>query len=115
MSADNRLVTLRLAGNWAAKVEKDEITIDNAWDLLIERVGAIVPKFQTCPTCGLTPCPDETFCEACRKADRESRASTHRCAQCTAGGELEPHPDSLGNRVIYLHRECRRFWEARRR
>jgi hypothetical protein len=48
MNADPRLVAMRLAGNWAAKLEKDEITIDNAWGLLIERVGAIVPKFQTC-------------------------------------------------------------------
>jgi hypothetical protein len=113
-STDPRLVLLRLAGNWHSKVEQRQITIDAAFDLLLERLGAIIPAFTTCPTCGLRPCPDPAFCESCRKADREI-GTTRRCAQCGASGELEPHKDQDRRNVIYLHKQCLPFWRKTRR
>lgn len=44
MSIDPRLTALRLASNWASKVERDEMQLSAAFDMLIERVAAIVPK-----------------------------------------------------------------------
>ena len=114
MSIDPRMTALKLASSWNRKVELGEISLDNAWELLIERVGAIVPKFTACPTCGQVPCPDPTFCESCRSADQKIAAS-RKCAQCGAGGELEPHRDNERRKIIYLHRGCERFWKARHR
>src|SRR5215510_11250894 len=101
MNADPRLVALRLAGNWAHKVERDELTLENAWDLLVERVNAIVHV--ACPTCGMRPCPDKAYCATMRAADQEI-AQKRRCAQCGAGGDLDPHQDREKRRIIYLHR-----------
>src|SRR5262245_3808931 len=115
MSADPRLVALRLAGTWGSKVERGEMELHNAWDLLIERVGAVVPAFRTCPTCGMTPCPNPAFCQGCRKADQEL-AAARRCAQCGAsGGTLDPHKDHDRRRVVYLHPQCVRFWRKTHR
>lgn len=111
MTPDPRLVALRLAGNWAGKVERDEITVDMAFDLLLERVGAIVPKFQACETCGQRPCPDPAMCASWREADRQITAG-RTCAQCGAGGDLQPHRHREGRKLIYLHGECRRFWQV---
>ena len=108
MNADPRLIALRLAGNWAAKVEKDELELAHAFDLLCERINAIVHT--TCPTCGCRPCPDKSFCEAMRAADRKLR----RCSQCGSHSEpLDPHRSR--DRIIYLHKECLRFWQGKRR
>src|SRR5262245_14679620 len=108
MNADPRLVALRLAGGWARKVELDEISLDNAFDLLVERVNAIMHV--PCPTCGMRPCPDPAFCESMRAADRKLR----RCSQCGSHAEpLEPH--RARDKVIYLHKECGKFWKARHR
>jgi hypothetical protein len=116
MSADPRLICLRLGGGWASKVDRGELELANAWDLLLERVSAEAKKFQACDVCGMRPCPDTQFCDSMRAADQKSAASRRRCAQCGGtGGPLDPHPDSLGHRLIYLHRECKKFWEARRR
>jgi Protein of unknown function (DUF3631) len=42
--------------------------------------------------------------------DLEIPASLKRCAQCNAGGDdLEPHRD--GDRLVWLHPECVRFWK----
>ena len=116
MNADPRLICLRLCGGWLRKVELDEISLDNAWSLLIERIGAVVPAFKTCPTCNQTPCPNPSFCQGCREADREL-AQKRRCAQCGAGGsDLEPHQDRDRKRIVYLHRgACERFWKSRNR
>src|SRR5262249_34703902 len=40
-----------------------------------------------------------------------------RCAQCNDldDGSLEPHRDGKRNRVVFLHRECVRFWQAEAR
>jgi hypothetical protein len=108
MNADPRLIALRLAGNWAAKVDKDQLALDNAFDLLLERVGAIVPKFQACTTCGLRPCPDPALCASWRAADQKLR----RCAQCGSHSKpLEPHRSR--DKLVYLHKECMRFWKGR--
>jgi len=48
MNVDPRLVALRLAGTWAAKVERDELELTNSFDMLCERINAIVHT--TCPT-----------------------------------------------------------------
>jgi hypothetical protein len=113
-AADPRLVALRLAGNWGKKVERDEMTLDNAWDLLIERISAAIPQFQTCPTCGQTPCPDPAFCQGCRAADQKIAAG-RKCAQCGDGGATDPHRDNERRRIVYLHKGCERFWKARHR
>jgi hypothetical protein len=115
-AVDERLVTLRLARNWVGKVERDEMELHNAWDLLIERIGAMAQKFQACVTCGMTPCGDPGYCSAMRAAD-EKIAASRRCAQCNAaGGDLDPHQDRERKRIIYLHRgACERFWKARHR
>jgi len=106
---DPRMITLKLASNWHAKVEHgraDNGDIATAWGLLTERVAPLV----ACPTCGCTPCPDATYCEPMRAADRKIR----RCAQCGSHSEpLDPHRSR--DRVIYLHKECRKFWEQRHR
>ena len=113
--ADPRLVALRLAGNWCSKVERDEMELAAAFELLVERVAAIVPSFRVCPTCGQTPCPDPGFCESCRSADQKIAAS-RKCAQCGAGGELDPHQWREKRTIVYLHRgACERFWKARHR
>jgi hypothetical protein len=36
-----------------------------------------------------------------------------RCAQCGAGGELEPHKDQ--RRIVYLHKDCLSFWRRTHR
>jgi hypothetical protein len=111
MNADPRLVALRLASNWHAKVERNELELANAFDLLVERVAAIVPAFRTCLTCSMTPCPDPAFCESMRTADQKIAAS-RRCAQCGAnGGTLDPHRDNERRRIVYLHPQCLRFWQ----
>ena len=113
MSADPRLVALRLAGGWARKVELDEISLDNAFDLLVERVNAIVHVL--CPTCGMRPCGDAAFCESMRAADQKVAAS-RKCAQCGAGGDLDPHQWKEKRTIVYLHRgACERFWKSRNR
>jgi|SRR5262245_846253 len=116
MSADPRLVALRLAGSWGRKVELGELDIKVAWDLLTERIGATDPKFQVCPTCGMLPCGDPGYCASMRAADQKIAAS-RRCEQCKAGGgDLEPHRDNERRKVIYLHRgACERFWKSRHR
>jgi hypothetical protein len=114
MSVDPRLVVLRLAGNWHSKVQREEITLATAFELLVERVAAIVPAFRVCPTCGQQPCPNPAFCESCRAADREIAAG-RRCAQCGAGGALDPHRDNERCRIVYLHPECVRFWRKTHR
>jgi Helix-turn-helix domain len=113
--ADPRLVALRLAGSWGRKVELDQMTLDNAWDLLLERLAAVNPAFATCPTCGQTPCPNPGYCQSCRSADQKIQAD-RKCAQCGAGGELEPHQWREKRTIVYLHRGgCERFWKARHR
>jgi hypothetical protein len=115
MNADPRIVCLRLAGNWASKIDRGEIDIDAGWNLLIERLGAIVPAYKTCPTCNQTPCPDESFCASMRAADQKIAAG-RKCAQCGAGGnDLDPYQDKEKRKVIYLHRDCARFWQGRQR
>jgi hypothetical protein len=83
---DPRLVLLRLADSW--------------------RLGAIIPTFSTCPTCGQRPCPDPAFCNKCSKADREIRTA-RRCAQCGASAGLQPRKDIKA--VAYLHKDCLPF------
>ena len=114
MSAiDERLVTLRLARNWVGKVERHEIELHNAFDMLVERVNAIVHV--PCPTCGQRPCPDPAYCSTMRAADQKV-AQSRQCAQCNAtGGTLDPHRHLDKRRIVYLHPECRQFWEARNR
>jgi hypothetical protein len=114
ISTDPRLVLFRLAGNWHQKIEQGQITIDAAFDLLLERLGAIVPAFTTCPTCNLRTCPNPAFCENCRKADQEI-GRARRCAQCGACGELEPHKDNDQRKIVYLHKGCLRFWRKTHR
>jgi hypothetical protein len=115
MSTDPRLTALKLASNWHAKVERNELELDNAFDLLVERIGSIVSSFSTCPTCGLRPCPDPGFCQSCRVADQEI-AAARRCAQCGAGGgTLDPHKDQDRRRVVYLHPRCLPFWRKTHR
>ena len=115
MTADPRLVALRLAGSWGRKVELGELDIKVAWDLLTERIGATDPKFQVCPTCGMQPCGDPGYCESMRSADQKIQAS-RKCAQCGAtSGQLEPHKDVERRRVVYLHPQCARFWKSRHR
>jgi hypothetical protein len=98
---------MRLTAAWLRKVELDELDIGAAWDLLVERVQAIIHK--PCPTCGMMPCPDEKFCASMREADKKVR----RCAKCGHHAEpLDPHRS--GNKIIYLHRECLRFWRGDR-
>ena len=44
----------------------------------------------------------------------EDRRGGRVCAQCGSGnGELDPHRD--GSRLVWLHRECARFWARRSR
>src|SRR5262245_32311335 len=105
---------MKLCRNWIGKVERDEMDVKVAWDLLRERVAAIDPAFTACPTCGQQPCPDPSFCASCRAADAKIAAS-RKCAQCGAGGELEPHKDNERRKVIYLHASCVRFWRSRHR
>jgi hypothetical protein len=114
MNADPRLVTLRLAGNWGRKVERDEMELTNAWELLIERIGATDPKFTACPTCGQAPCPDAAFCASMRSADQKIAAS-RKCAQCGGVGDLDPHRDNERRRIVYLHASCLRFWRVKHR
>ena len=114
MSTDPRLVALRLAGNWGQKVERGEMELHNAFDLLVERIAAVVPAFRTCPTCGMTPCPDPTFCASCREADQKIAASRN-CAQCGAGGATEPHKNNERRWIVYLHPQCVRFWRKTHR
>jgi hypothetical protein len=112
---DSRLVAQKLASNWHAKVERGEIALDQAFDLLVERVAALAPSFGVCPTCGLRPCPDPGFCQNCRDAGQKMAAS-RRCAQCGAGGTpLDPYRDGEQQRVVYLHPQCKSFWETRHR
>jgi len=109
---DERLVTLRLCKNWCGKVERDEMELKVAWDLLTERVGAADQNFAVCATCGMRPCGDPGYCATMRAAD----ASSRRCAQCGAGGDLDPHQDKEKRRIIYLHRgACERFWKSKHR
>src|SRR5262249_11541925 len=116
MNADPRLVTMRLCGNWLRKVELDEISLDNAWDLLRDRVGAIDKSLQPCDICQQLPCTNPSWCEACRKVDQKT-AAARRCEQCKAtGGDLEPHKHLDRRRIVYLHRgACEQFWKARNR
>jgi hypothetical protein len=108
---DPRMITLKLAAGWARKVELEQIDLNVAWDLLLERVAPHL----ACPTCGQRPCPDPTFCQSCRTADAKI-AAERRCAQCGAnGGTLDPYPDNEKRRVIYLHSACKRFWEKHHR
>src|SRR5262245_5704084 len=114
MSTDPRLTALRLAGTWHSKVERGEISLNQAFDLLVERIAALVPSFGACPTCGERPCPDPGFCQSCREADQKIAAS-RRCTQCGAGGAVDPHRDDQGQRIVYLHKECVRFWRGKHR
>jgi hypothetical protein len=114
MSTDPRLTVLKLASNWNRKVELGELELHNAFDLLIERIAAIVPKFAICETCGLSPCPDRKFCESMRTADQKIAAS-RKCAQCGGGGATDPHRDNEKKKIVYLHPACRKFWEAHHR
>jgi hypothetical protein len=42
--------------------------------------------------------------------DIKPQSNGHRCAQCNGkpDGKEEPHPD--GDRLVWLHKECRRFY-----
>jgi hypothetical protein len=98
---------MRLTRNWVDKVERDDLDIAAAWDLLKERFFAI--EIPPCKTCGMSPCPDESYCAAMRAADEKAR----RCDQCKSPhGPLEPH--KANGRVIYLHAECWRFRQRHR-
>src|SRR5262245_38887438 len=108
MNADPKLVCLRLAGNWARKVELDELTLENAWELLLERIAPLA----ACSVCGCTPCPDPSYCQTMRAAD-ERVAQTRRCEQCGGGGQLDPHKDNERHKIIYLHASCVRFWRSK--
>jgi len=111
MSADPRLVALRLAGSWGRKVELGELSLDNAWDLFLERIAPLA----ACSVCGCAPCPNPGWCQSMRAAD-EKIAAGRRCAQCGGTGELDPHQDRDRKRIVYLHRgACERFWKARHR
>src|SRR5262249_8509517 len=110
-AVDDRLITMRFVRNWLGKVERDELTIDNAWDLLLDRIAA----FRACDVCGQKPCPDPAFCESCRTADQKIAAS-RKCAQCGAGGgTLDPHRHLDKRKIVYLHPACKRFWEQHHR
>jgi len=107
-TVDERFVVLRLASNWRGKVERGELELDNAWDLLRERMAAIDKKFAACDVCGGQPCANPAYCQTCREADRKLR----RCAQC--GSHAEPlDPVRSRDRVVFLHKECRKFWGRR--
>jgi len=116
MSAiDERLVVLRLCKNWCGRVERGELDVQHVWPLLRERVAAVDPAFAACPICGQTPCPDPGFCESCRSADQKIQAC-RKCAQCGAGGDLDPHQWKEKRTIVYLHRgACERFWKSRNR
>jgi hypothetical protein len=111
MSADSRLTVLQLAGRWGRKVELNELALDTAWNLLLERIAPLA----TCSVCGQTPCPDASYCQTMRAAD-EKIAASRKCAQCGAGsGELEPHGDNERRKIVYLHRGCVSFWQRTHR
>jgi|SoiMethySBSTD1v2_1073268.scaffolds.fasta_scaffold969889_1 hypothetical protein len=111
-TTDERFVVLRLASNWRGKVERGELELANAWDLLRERIAAIDKKFAACDVCGSAPCPNPAYCQTCREADQKIIGS-RKCAQCGAGGDLDPYQDKERRKIVYLHRgACVRFWRG---
>jgi hypothetical protein len=57
--------------------------------------------------------------DGARRGDSDRvRPSTERnyriCAQCNADDE-PLHPTKEGNTIVYLHAECKRFWDAEHR
>jgi hypothetical protein len=69
---DPRHALLAQAGAWDVLVARQEVELNDAFGQLVDGVGKIV-GFPECATCGEAPCLNETFCTACRKADRQRK------------------------------------------
>jgi hypothetical protein len=69
---DPRLMFMLRAGACHDLVMYGEISIDEAFDGLIDQFEKIM-GYATCITCGGTPCAYPPLCEASRKADKRRR------------------------------------------
>jgi hypothetical protein len=69
---DERHALLAQAGAWDVLVDRGEIALDDAFGQLVDGV-ADVTGLPECNICSGRPCPNTSFCNACRLADRQRR------------------------------------------
>ena|SRR5215510_8044356 len=116
---DAKLAFLQRASALCLLVERDQLSIDEAFPGLIEPFMAIMGPDE-CASCGCCPCQMPTFCALCLKADKRRRPPDERTRflQDLMDGtvsldkawrllnERRPTPEATIEAVKHCVREC---------